>query len=213
MSHHILKTIKNTLKFWYLPLFIGLIFIGVGIYTFTSPLESYLALSVLFSISFLVSGILEIVFSISNRKEMDNWGWTLIFGLITLLMGFLLIIHPGISIATLPLYIGFLVLFRSISAISYAVDLKNYGVADWGNLMIIGVLGVLFSFILIWNPVFAGRTIVFWTGIALLSSGAFGIYLSLKLKKLKDFPNNLSKDLLEKIKGVNQEIETQINSK
>ncbi|HBH22923.1 MAG TPA: hypothetical protein DDY13_05810 [Cytophagales bacterium] len=208
-----LKTVTNTVKHWYIPLIVGLIFIGIGIYTLISPLESYLALSIIFSLSFLFSGLAEIIFSISNRNEIDNWGWTLAFGILTFLLGVLLIVNPAISMTTLPLYVGFIVLFRSIMGISYALELKNYGVLDWGNLMAVGILGVLFSLILIWNPVFAGYSIVLWTGLALIAGGVFSIYLSLKLKKIKNIPVQISKELKEKYKVIKEEIQNELNQK
>lgn len=208
-----LKTVTNTVKHWYIPLIVGLIFIGIGMYTIMSPLESYLTLSIIFSLSFLFSGLFEIIFSISNRNEIDNWGWTLAFGILTFLLGVLLVMNPAISITTLPLYVGFIVLFRSIMGISYALDLKNYGVLDWGNLMAIGVLGLLFSLILIWNPLFAGLSIVFWIGLALISGGLFSVYLSFKLKKIKDMPSQISKDLKEKYNAIKREIQNELKQK
>lgn len=110
MKTSFLKIINNSVKHWYLHLISGLLFIATGIYTFASPLESYLALSVIFSITFLVSGIGEIVFSISNRNEIDSWGWNLVFGIFTLLVGVLLIVKPEISVAMLPLYVFYVLL-------------------------------------------------------------------------------------------------------
>lgn len=180
------KTIKNSIRHWYLLLIVGLIHIAAGIWVFLTPLSSYLALALLFSISFLVSGISEIVFSISNRKELDNWGWKLASGLLTFLIGLVLIASPLLTITTLPLFVGFVVLFRSIMAISFSLELKSYGVTNWGWLLFIGILGLIFSCILIWNPVFAGLTLVYWTGLALISLGIFSIYFSIELKKLRN---------------------------
>jgi len=207
------KTVTNTVKHWYIPLIVGLIFIGIGIYTLISPLESYLTLSIIFSLSFLFSGLSDTIFSISNRNEMENWGWTLTFGILTFVMGVLLILNPAISIITLPFYVGFVILFRSVMGISYAIELKKYGVLDWGNLMGIGVLGLLFSFILIWNPLFAGFTIVFWTGLAIISGGVFSVYLAFKLKKIKSIPNKISKDLKEKYDAIKREVQDELKQK
>ncbi len=210
MSYNIFKTIRNSIKYWYIPLIVGLLFIGVGIYTFMSPMESYSALSTIFSISFLFIGLSEIFFSIANRDEIDNWGWTLIFGIFTFVLGVLLVMNPAISMTTLPIYVGFLVLFRSIGGISFAIELKNNGILDWGNLMVIGVLGVLFSFVLIWNPLFGGMTIVFWTGLAIISAGIFSIYLSLKLKKIKSIPSKISSALKKEYEAIKQEIQAEL---
>jgi len=205
-----IKTVTNTIKYWFIPLLIGVLFIAIGIYTMRTPLESYVTLSKLFSVAFVISGILEIIFSISNREEMDNWGWTLIFGLINLIIGVLLLLHPEVSIITLPYFVGFLVLFRSIGAVSYSIDLKNFRVLDWGNLLVFGVLGIIFSFILLWNPMFAGLTVVLWTGIALIAAGAYSIYLSFKLKKVKDYPKKISKELKDKFKKIKEELNLEL---
>lgn len=46
----------GTVKHWYIPFIIGILFIGVGIYTFYVPVEAYLVLSIIFSVSFLSQG-------------------------------------------------------------------------------------------------------------------------------------------------------------
>ena len=180
-----LKTIKNGIKHWYLLLIAGLLYIAVGIWVLLTPVTSYLALALLFSISFIVSGISEIIFSISNRKELDSWGWKLAYGLLTAIIGLILLNSPLLTIATLPLYVGFVVLFRSIMAISFSIELSSYGVKQWGWLLFIGILGLIFSYILIWNPGFAGLTLVYWTGLALITLGIYSIYFSIQLNKLR----------------------------
>ena len=115
--------------------------------------------------------------------------------------------NPEVSKITLPFYVGFVLLFRSVFAIGASIDLKNYYVMDWGYLMAIGILGVIFSFILLWNPLFAGMTLVFWTALLFIVSGAYSIYFSFKLKKLHDLPNKISSDLKNKY----EEIENQIH--
>lgn len=185
MNNQILTSATKSVKHWYVPLIMGLIFLGIGIYTFMVPLESYLALALLFGISFLVSGIMEVSFSIANRKYIENWGWSLVSGILSLVVGVLLMFRPDVSILTLPFYVGFWVFFRSLMAIGISIDLKRFGILDWGNLMLVGMFGLLFSFFLLWNPLFASVTIVVWTGLALISVGVFGIYFAFRLKKLK----------------------------
>jgi uncharacterized membrane protein HdeD (DUF308 family) len=206
-----IKTVRNSVKHWYILLIVGLIFLAGGIYSFVSPENSFLALALFFGWSFVISGAIEIVFSISNRDELENWGWTLIFGIITFLVGVLLIAKPGITELILAFSLGFLVLFRSIGAISFALDLKNYeDNSGWGTLLAFGILGVLFSFLLLWNPSFAGMTIVFWIGLALISAGIFSIYLSLKLRKLKGVGTKISTELRDRFDKVQEEIKREL---
>lgn len=210
MGTQIFKIVRNSIKYWYIPLIVGVILIGLGIYTFTSPQESYLALALLFSLAFLLSGLFEIAFSVVNRQVLDNWGWILAFGILTFAIGVLLFINPAISLITLAFYVGFLVLFRSISAIGYAIDLKRYGISDWGVLMLVGILGLIFSLLLIWNPILSGMTVVIWTGLALISSGVFSVYFSLKLKKLNTLPHKISDRLRNQIELMQQEVNEEL---
>lgn len=184
MANSILKDIRDSVKHWYLPVIIGIILLLTGIWTFRSPAESYLALAMIFSISFIFSGLLEIFFAISNRDTLRNWGWTLVFGIATLVVGLILVRNPLISLATLPFYVGFMILFRSVGAIGYSMDLKEHGELEWGTFMVLGVLGIIFSSIMLWNPVFGGLNIVIWTGIIFVTSGIFNIYLGFRMKRI-----------------------------
>lgn len=186
MANSFIASAAKAVKRWWLLLLVGLIFIAAGIWVFYTPLSSYLTLSVLFSVSFIVSGLFDIVFSVSNRTVLKGWGWSLVYGIANVAIGALLISNPLISITTLPVYVGLTVMFRSILAIGTSVDLSSYGVPGAGNLMVMGILGTLFSFILLWNPNFAGLSLVIWTAITLLTTGLYSIYYSFQLKKLKD---------------------------
>lgn len=192
---NILKKVKNSVKHWYIPLIIGLIFIALGIWTFMSPAESFLSLTILFIWAFIVGGIFEIFFAVTNKEELDHWGWELASGILTLAIGIIMALNPAISLVTLPFYVGFVIMFRSIMAISSSIELKKYGVLDWGNLMAMGILGLILSFILLWNPMLAGLSIVVWTGMALIIIGGYAIYFATKLKKL----HATAKDIKEAI--------------
>ncbi len=207
MARTFYKSIKNSVKYWWILLIIGLLFVGLGIYTFAFPTASYVALSVFSAVSFLFSGISEIIFSISNKDEIDSWGWTLTYGIITAIVGFMLVVNPILSLEVFAYYVGFLVLFRSISGISYAFDLKNYGVKDWGVSLFLAIVGLVVSIILLSKPQLAGLTAVAWLGLAVISTGLFAIFISLQLKKIKDIPNNISDDLRSRYEEIRKEIE------
>jgi len=184
MENQTFASLKSSVKHWYFPLILGIIFIAIGAWVLRTPVESYITLAILFSISFFMAGILEIIFSIANRKELRNWGWSLASGIIDFLIGVLLVSIPAISIVVLPVYVGFAIMFRSILAIGWSVELHDMAVLNWGYMLVMGILGLMFSFILLWNPLFAGMTIVFYTSLAFIFIGFFYIFLSFRLKKL-----------------------------
>ena len=193
METEIIKRAKSSTKHWYLSLIVGILFIGVGIWVFITPVSSYLALSILFSLTIFVSGIFEIIYSISNRKEIDNWGWVLTGGIIDLLFGIWLMASPLLSIAILPFVVGFMLMVRAIMAIGFSFDLKDVAKSGWGWLLALSIIGLLFSFVLLWNPAFAGLTLVIWTGCAFVTLGFYRIILSFKLMHLYKLSKKISR--------------------
>jgi uncharacterized membrane protein HdeD (DUF308 family) len=179
-----LKSAREAIRHWYIPLIFGILLLIVGIDVLATPVAAYLTLSWLFSLSFLVTGILQVAFSIANRDRIHSWGWLLAGGILYILIGLLLLSQPQISIVTLPFIVGFYILFQSVNALGWAYDLKHMGVARWGNVALLGVLGIIFSFILLWNPVFAGLSLAIWTGFAFVFAGVAAILLSFQLKRL-----------------------------
>ena len=203
---HFFKSIRRSVKHWYIPLILGILFILCGIGVIISPQDSYLTLSILFSLSFLVSGIIETFFALQNTKNLNGWGWYLVSGLISLIMGIFLLMYPALSMFILPLVVGFTLLFRSFQLLGFAFEEKEAGVLNWGNLAIVSVLSIILSFILIANPIFTGISLVVFTGLAFISTGISSVILSFNLKKLKGSAQKLSDDLKNRIEDLEKEV-------
>jgi uncharacterized membrane protein HdeD (DUF308 family) len=86
------KKMEKNIKRWYLMLIVGIVFIILGIWTIATPLNAYVALSIVFALGFLISGIVELVFALYNKHQ--NWGWSLALGILTTVVGVLLLIYP-----------------------------------------------------------------------------------------------------------------------
>ena len=200
---YLLKSFTRTVKHWYLPLILGVLFIVCGLYVFISPAETYLTLALLFALSFLVWGLSDVFFSIDNRKSLRSWGWYFVGGFISLLMVFYLLIHPVVSMEVLPFVVGFMLLFRSFELLGFAFEVKEAGVL---NLGIASILGIIVSFVLLAWPVFTGVWLVVLTGLAFIFTGIASIVLSFNLKKLKTWGDKLSGDLKDRIEKLNSEI-------
>jgi uncharacterized membrane protein HdeD (DUF308 family) len=184
----ILSSAQSVVKNWWISLLLGILYIIVGIWVFQTPLESYISLSIIFSIFIFISGILEIVFSISNRKEIDGWAWYLMGGILDLIIGILLVSNPLMTMVILPFYVGFWLLFRGIMAIGVSIQSKSFGITNWGWMLLSGIATTIFSILVLANPVFGGFSIVYMTAFAFIMIGIFRIFLGFDLKRIK---NNL----------------------
>lgn len=188
-----IRTFNRVIDKWYLLTILGVIFIAFGIYIFTVPLAAYLSLTIIFSVSFLVGGFFDILFSLQNRNSFSGWGWFLVSGILSLLLGIYLIVYPEVSIATLPTYVGFTFLFRSCQLLGFSLELKNLSSKGWGNLAFISVLGIILSFLLLANPLAAGLSLVTVTALTFLFVGFATLFLSFDIKKV----SNLKKEILK----------------
>jgi uncharacterized membrane protein HdeD (DUF308 family) len=213
MEYPHINSIRSSVSYWYIILLIGLIYLAVGFMVLVRPAEALVALATLLGFGFILAGTIEIIFSIANRKEMHNWGWPFVLGIMTLLIGILFISNPDFTILLMTLTMGFLILFRSIAAIIFSLDLKQYGAKFWWVLMALALLGIFFSFALLMSHMLSGGMIVIWTALSFISAGAYNLLLSLRLRKLKGISSRLSEELMAKYREIQREIQEELSKR
>ena len=204
MSNFISQSIA-TIKNWWLFLLSGIVLIAGAIYVFYAPEESYVSLAWLFSILVFVNGFSNVIFSISNRKQLPGWGWYLTGGIFEILTGVILIAYPGITMVLLPVFVGFWLLFRGINIIGTSLDLKNLGILDWGWFLLYGVSLTVIASIMILLPIIGHFTVLYLTSIGFFIFGIANIAFSLKLKKIKSLT-------IDKVSDFKKEVKSQYNS-
>jgi len=185
MATSIISSARSVVKNWWISLILGILYLIAGLWVFQTPLESYVSLSLIFSVFILISGISQIAFFISNNSRIKNGGWYLAGGILDLLIGLLLVSHPLMTMAILPFYVGFWLLFQGFMAFGLSFELKAAGISSWGWMLFLGFLTLLFSFLLLANPLIAGLSIVYMTAMAFISAGIFRIFLAFDLKRIK----------------------------
>ena len=209
MSNLISQTV-STIKNWWLFLISGVLFIAGAFYVLQTPKESYVALSWLFSILVLANGLSNVFFSIANRDYLKGWGWYLASGIFEILFGILLLKYPGVSMVILPLFVGFWLLFRGIQTISSSLELKGYGILDWGWIMLLGVAITIFATFMVLFPLFGFYNIIYLTFLALFLTGIANIMIALKLKKIKSKTIDKVTEFKKAIKSDLKELKKQV---
>lgn len=189
MAATVLSSTRLVTKNWWLSILIGIVYIVLGVWVFRTPLASYISLSIIFSVFIFISGILEIIFSISNIKKTENWAWYLVGGILDLIMGVLLISHPVMTMTILPLYVGFWLLFRGIIAIGISIQSKSFRVSHSGWMLVSGIATIIFAILVLANPVLGGLSIVYMTSFSFIMIGLFRIFLGFEFKRIKNSAN------------------------
>jgi len=187
MTQVISRTIKESINHWWIFLLVGLILIVTGIWISLSPATAYVSLSFLFAINIFVTGIMEVIFSVMSRKSMEGWGWTLIGGLLDIVIGVYLLAYPLLTMSVLPFILGFWLLFKGFSAIGFAIDLKSYDESNWGVLLALGIIILLFAGMVLAVPAFGVLNIILWTSLSFIAAGVFRVVLAFRLKRLASY--------------------------
>ncbi len=196
---NVVEAIRSDVKNWWLFLIAGLLFIAAGIAIYVKPLEGYVSLSILFSIVMIVSGFSQIFFSTANSNVLRGWGWILTSGILDLAIGTYLLLFPLLTMATLPYFVGFWLMFRAFYLMGSSFDLKELKVAGWGWLLVGGIIVLACGFFTIYYPIAGVVSIILVSGSAFIIGGFLNIYLGFRLKNLKNEASKIH-DTIGKIK-------------
>ena len=111
-------------------------------------------------------------------------GWYLAGGIIDLILGIYLVAYPLLSMEVIPFIVAFWMMFRGFSATGYSMDLKRYGTREWGWYMGFGILAIICSLIILWQPAVGALYVIYMLAFTFLIIGFFRVMLSFELKSL-----------------------------
>ena len=118
---------------------------------------------------------------IAERKLNPDWRWRTFEGVIDLILGFIVINNPVLTVSIIPFLIGF---WAGIYGIFLFIDAFS-SKESRGLKMISGILIFLLAWVLMFNPLFMGLTMVIWFGVILLINGIANVIISFGLRKIK----------------------------
>ena len=207
MSNAISK-LSGAIKNWWVFLIIGVLLLIGSFWMFSSPVEAFVGLAGFFSALIFISGLFTVFFAFTNREDIDNFGLYLAGGVLDIIMGFILLKYPGLTIVLFSLFVGFWLLFRGIGTISIAFKIKKEEDSNWGWILFFGILTALFALLAIINPLIGASYLVYTLALALLFLGIANIYLALRLKKVKSGISDVKQNIKAGIKEVKDELES-----
>ena len=192
---NLISKVSGTIKNWWVFLILGILLLISAYWMFSTPVESFVGLASLFSALIFVSGLFSVFFALTNKDDIDNFGLYLAGGILDVLIGFILLKYPGLTIVLFSMFIGFWLLFRGFNLVSVSFKIKKIGDANWGWILFFGIMVVIFAMMSIINPLIGASYLVYTLAFTLVLLGVANIALALKLKKLK----TSVKDLKEKL--------------
>jgi len=105
---------------------LGALYIVAGFATFENPLLAAALLTLLLGFALVASGVMRIVLAFSMKQEMP-WVWVAVSGVITLLLGLIILAHwPVSGLYILGLFLGIDLIIAGLGWIGIGLGLKRH---------------------------------------------------------------------------------------
>lgn len=165
---------------WFVLLITGILFIVAGIVALVNPFAATVTANMIVGWSCIILGIMQIF----EGVRADDWGgrlWSLLLGVVALLLGIALIRNPLEGIVALTIVVGVLFLVSGIAkmVVGFRVHDKSL---KWA-VVLSGLLSVILAFMVLSNmPGSAVVTLGVLLAVELLSNGISATALAMARK-------------------------------
>jgi len=105
---------------------VGLLYVGAGVICIVDPLAAAVILTLLVGAALVVGGILRMVLAWNMREAGKPWGWVVVSGIISLLLGFMIIAQwPYSGVYVLGIFLGIDLIFIGSGWIAIGLALRQ----------------------------------------------------------------------------------------
>jgi len=171
-----ITSIDRSLRYWWVILIRGILFILLGIYMLYEPASGYAALGFLFGLFILLAGVAELLRVVGDHSSSSRAGH-LLLGIIDLIVGIIFVTHIIASANVLRIIVGLYFFFRGISLLSYS----HFRGRSW-PLIIGGIITIIFGLLIMFNAIFGAITLIIFTAVAFIIMGIFNVWLGIHIR-------------------------------
>jgi uncharacterized membrane protein HdeD (DUF308 family) len=105
---------------------LGLLYVGAGIIALMNPFAAATILTLMLGAALMFGGVLRIFLAFSMKAAGKPWGWVVVSGLVTLLLGAMIVAQwPASSFFVLGIFLGIDLIFIGSGWVTMGLALKN----------------------------------------------------------------------------------------
>ncbi|MCI9133436.1 MAG: hypothetical protein HFI31_04500 [Lachnospiraceae bacterium] len=153
----------------------SLAFCAAGIFLVVYPEVSARALCYLVGGLLIVCGVMKLVGYWSRDPYQLAFQFDLAFGLLSLVMGLVMVLHPFSVIRLVYFAIGIVALTDGLLKLQTALDARRFGIRKWWLIIAAAVLTSLFGLLLILDPFAGGMWLLTMAGLTMLLEGILNL--------------------------------------
>jgi uncharacterized membrane protein HdeD (DUF308 family) len=164
---------------WWLVLLVGCLSVIAGVIILAKPSDSLATLAVIAGVFVLVDGIVELVASLS-RKRADR-GFLAVWGVLTVIVGVLLIRHPIPGVAAVAFFIGIWLLAVGVFRLLTGFFEPEH--RAWN--IILAVIELVAGTVIVASPDIGFATLALLVGITFIANGVVMMILGRQMREIK----------------------------
>ncbi len=182
-THAVIEEVNRNIT-WLIIL--GILTIILGVLAINAPLMTGVAVAFILGIYLIVKGVVDAVAAFRCR----SWGagiFAFLIGVLSVIVGLIMIVRPGIAVASLSLILAIYFVVEGISRIFVAIRAKP--LPGWGWMLFAGIVTILLGVIILrnWSEGAWAWALGVLVGINILLAGWTTIFMALAARSgLKD---------------------------
>lgn len=157
-----LKKISNYI---YSSILVSIVFILLGIICIIKPDISFDVISTMLTIIFIINGIILLIIDYKSHSIFVN---NFLFGILSLIIGIILLIHPDAFKVILPFGVGIWFIISGLFNIKFSIYLKSESLSYMILTIIMAIISIICGFVLISKPLESIDILTITLGITML---------------------------------------------
>ena len=163
---------------------ISILLCVLGIVLIAVPDFSVTLLCVLGGGIMMLFGLVKIIGYCSKDLYRLAFQFDLAFGILFVVLGFILIIRTDAMVNLICIVMGICVLADALLKIQISIDSRAFGIKKWWLILAMAILTGVAGFLLIFRPLESIQTIMILFGIALITEGVLNLITILTAVKI-----------------------------
>ena len=174
-------------KFFRSSMITSLVLVAFGIMLIMKSEATIITISYVLGGILVALGVLAVIKFIQGTNKENKNELDIVYGVVTVILGVLIITHPQAIASIIPLVLGVAIVISSSTKLQYAFELKANNNSLWKATMIVSIISTLCGILLLFNPFKGAEALIRIIGGFMVAYGLLDIlnYGCTKPKKVK----------------------------
>ena len=184
------KSLK-TYKTW--AIILAVVTMVLGLVMVFWPGISAVAICYLMGAVCIAAGIYEIIRYFDLGLIGVLFRYDLFLGIMSVLAGVLLLLHPNGALVILPVILGFYIILASVFSIQISTEARHFGFSGWWGALLLGIAGAVLGVLMIFDPFKGAKALMIFTGISSMCAPSLPASISTSKSNAKPSVSHLAK--------------------